>query len=38
MICDKCGYDWEYGGELKRATCPSCGIKVDVINKEVKEE
>lgn len=28
--CEKCGYEWEYGGDLARATCPSCGSKVAV--------
>lgn len=26
--CEKCGYEWEYTGNLARATCPSCGQKV----------
>ena len=25
--CDNCGYEWEYTGELERATCPSCQLK-----------
>jgi len=29
-ICDKCGYKWEYKGDLIKATCPSCGNKVKV--------
>lgn len=28
--CDKCGYVWDYSGQLARATCPSCGHKVPV--------
>jgi predicted Zn-ribbon and HTH transcriptional regulator len=25
--CEHCGYEWEYGGELEFATCPSCRTK-----------
>jgi len=28
--CDKCGYEWDYTGKLKMATCPSCGYKTPV--------
>lgn len=28
--CDNCGYEWEYGGDLQRATCPSCQSKTTV--------
>lgn len=28
--CHDCEYEWEYTGELNRATCPSCGAKVEV--------
>ena len=28
--CPVCKYEWEYKGNLRRATCPSCGIKVVV--------
>lgn len=28
LVCPSCGYDWNYTGELVRATCPSCGGKV----------
>jgi len=34
MLCGKCGYTWQYQGELERATCPNCGTK----NKTRKEE
>jgi hypothetical protein len=29
LECHRCKYDWEYGGEMPRATCPRCGAKVD---------
>jgi rubrerythrin len=25
ITCSNCGYNWEYTGNAKRATCPSCG-------------
>jgi len=25
--CHSCGYEWDYGGELAKATCPSCNVK-----------
>lgn len=28
--CDHCGYEWEYGGEMLKATCPSCQRKTPV--------
>jgi predicted Zn-ribbon and HTH transcriptional regulator len=28
--CHNCGYEWEYSGEMKQATCPSCGRKTPV--------
>lgn len=28
LRCGRCGYQWEYTGELWRATCPRCGAKV----------
>lgn len=27
-VCKHCGYEWEYGGKLLMATCPSCKHKV----------
>jgi len=30
----KCGYEWDYTGELKKATCPSCSNKVKVKNEK----
>ena len=29
----KCGYEWNFKGKLKKATCPNCSNKV-VIKKE----
>jgi len=28
--CHNCGYEWNYGGEMQKATCPSCGTKTPV--------
>lgn len=28
--CVHCDYTWEYGGELEKATCPSCNLKTPV--------
>jgi hypothetical protein len=28
--CEYCGYQWEYGGEMQMATCPSCQRKTPV--------
>lgn len=25
--CHNCGYEWKYGGDKSRATCPDCGRK-----------
>lgn len=25
--CENCRYDWNYSGEMFRATCPRCGKK-----------
>lgn len=30
IICSKCGYEWYYTKDKKRATCPDCGAKVRV--------
>ena len=27
MRCQKCGYKWEYSGELWNTTCPRCNNK-----------
>lgn len=27
IACEKCGYEWEYTGELYRTTCPRCNKK-----------
>ena len=32
--CHDCGYEWDYAGELRKATCPSCGIKTDVAERD----
>lgn len=28
LTCGECEYDWDYTGEMHRATCPRCGAKV----------
>lgn len=28
--CNRCGYNWDYTGDLVQATCPSCNAKVTV--------
>lgn len=37
-----CSYVWNYKGDMARATCPSCGYKINVqecrIDKEVSNE
>lgn len=30
LICQICGYEWDYRGRLATATCPSCLSKVKV--------
>lgn len=30
VVCHKCGYEWEYGGGMNLATCPSCTRKTPV--------
>jgi predicted Zn-ribbon and HTH transcriptional regulator len=31
MMCDKCGYDWIYKGEMQTyATCPNCKKSVKI--------
>ena len=32
--CQKCGYEWDYTGRLNRATCPNCGAKVIVPDRD----
>lgn len=27
MRCLKCGYQWEYSGDLWHTTCPRCNLK-----------
>lgn len=29
VVCEHCGYEWTYSGEMWRATCPRCGKKTD---------
>lgn len=38
LICPHCGYAWNYGGKLLKATCPSCNQKVDVEEYEVDKD
>lgn len=33
-VCNHCGYEWTYGGEMQKATCPSCGAKTPVEENE----
>jgi len=28
--CKYCGYTWNYSGDMKMATCPSCSNKNDI--------
>lgn len=30
LVCSECGYEWDYGGDAARATCPDCKHKVPV--------
>lgn len=35
IVCEHCYYNWEYSGNLDRATCPNCGKKTSAsINEE----
>jgi len=38
LRCPKCQYEWSYTGKLIKATCPSCGNKVDRRKDEVKKK
>lgn len=38
LDCHSCDYEWDYGGDLGRATCPSCGGKVKVESDTETEE
>lgn len=38
LKCQKCGYVWDYGGELRTATCPSCKGTVPVDEQAVEAE
>lgn len=33
VVCNNCGYDWEYKGGLPWATCPSCLRKTKIADK-----
>jgi len=35
--CQKCGYEWDYTGDLMRASCPNCGAKVPVEGGDVED-
>jgi len=37
LLCNKCGYNWDYKGKLMRPTCPSCKSTVNVQTKSKKE-
>lgn len=28
--CHACGYEWDYSGDMAKATCPSCNVKTPV--------
>jgi len=28
--CHNCEYEWEYTGDMRKATCPSCNVKTPV--------
>jgi transposase len=30
VTCHNCGYEWDYKGNLEKATCPGCSYKTDV--------
>jgi len=36
--CNKCEYEWDYGGKLLMATCPCCSTKNKVETKKVIED
>lgn len=27
--CSKCGYEWDYSGDMFTATCPRCSYKTE---------
>jgi len=33
IVCENCGYEWEYKGELEHTTCPNCNRKTRVVRK-----
>lgn len=35
--CHNCTYVWDYKGKRLRATCPNCGLNVDIKKHEVKQ-
>lgn len=36
--CEHCGYEWEYSGGMKYASCPSCRQKTEARNIEEDTE
>lgn len=38
MQCPHCGYIWNYGGNMQKATCPSCGYKCKVEENKIAED
>jgi predicted Zn-ribbon and HTH transcriptional regulator len=36
--CEHCGYEWEYSGDMKFATCPSCRTKTPVEDEPVEAQ
>ena len=28
--CHNCDYEWDYSGDMEKATCPSCNVKTEV--------
>ena len=37
VTCTHCGYEWQYSGNLKMATCPSCSGKTPVESEDPEE-
>ena len=30
VTCHACDYEWDYSGDMTKATCPSCNVKTAV--------